>query len=142
LRNIKQFLINNGLFEVYDLLNSSKNIKWDNTYIKGLKCIEFMAATSSLINFIEKGEIINYNQIIYSDHRGYLIDINLEQYFSMKQFDIDKVNNSQLNSHWLLYKQKFCKKVKEYVQATNLHQLMKEYCNTNASDEILELLDN
>jgi len=85
--------------------------------------------------------LINYNQILQSDYRGYLINVNLEQYFNMNHFDINKINSSQLNSRRLTHEKVFYEKVEEYIQATNLEQMIKDYCNTNSLDEILEILD-
>jgi len=140
-KEIENFLINNSLFEMHNLLNGNEIIKRDNTCIISSKCIDFAVITSRVINFIEGCELINYNQIIESDHRGYLIDINLEQYFKINQFNVNKISSSQLNSRRLTHKEIFCKKVKEYIQVTNLQQIMDDYCNKNASDKILELLD-
>ena len=100
-KDIEQFMISNGLFEIHNLLNGNNHSKRDNTYIIESKCIDFVAATSRLINDIEGCKLINYNQIIESNHRGYLIDLNLEQYFNMNYFDIDRVNSSQLDSRRL-----------------------------------------
>ena len=50
-----------------------------------------------------------------SKHQGYLINTNLEQYFKMNHFDINKINNSQLNSRRLTQKETFCEKVEEYI---------------------------
>ena len=63
---------------MHDLLNGNKIIKRDNTYIIGSKYINFIITISRVINFIEGCKLINYNQILESDYRGYLIDINLE----------------------------------------------------------------
>ena len=79
---------------MYDLLNGLEPNERDNTFIEGSKCIDFVLVTSSVIKFIKGCELINYDQIIETDHQGYLFDINLEQYFEMNQFDVDKVKTS------------------------------------------------
>jgi len=124
LREIENFLISNGLFELHDLLNKYNSNNRDNTYIIETKYIDFVAATSGLINNIEGCELINYNQIIQSNHRGYLIDLNLEQYFNMNNFDIDQVNSSQLNSRRLICKEIFIEKAEEYLKAIKLLQMI------------------
>ena len=60
-KDIENFLINNSLFEIYNLLNGDKIIRRDNIYISGSKCIDFVAAISGVINFIKGYELINYN---------------------------------------------------------------------------------
>ena len=101
LKNIEAFLINNSLFEVHDLLNGIESVKRDNTHIEGTKCIDFVAVSNSVVEFIDACELINFNQFIETDHRGYLVDINLELYFELDHFDVEKVTSSQLNSRRL-----------------------------------------
>ena len=93
-KDIEDFLICNEFFKLYNLLNSNDLNQRDNTYIFRSKCIDFIAALRGVINHIEGCKLINYNQIIQSDHREYLFDINLKRYFKMSSFDIDRVNSS------------------------------------------------
>ena len=117
---IKNFLIYNRLFEIHNLLNGDNLKNWDNTYVIGSKCIDFVPTSSGIINEIEGYKLINYNQIIQSNHRGYLFDINLERYFKMSFFDIEKVNSSQLDSRRLLHRETFVENIEAYLQAINL----------------------
>ena len=138
---IENFLIYNGLFEIHNLLNGDNSKNRDNTYVIGSKCIDFVAVSSEIINKIEECKLIIYNQIIYSDYRGYLFNINLERYFKMSLFDIDRVNSSQLDSRRLLHRETFVKKVEEYLQVINLPVTINQYCNKYATSEILEIID-
>ena len=90
-------------------------------------------ASSKIINNIEGYELINYNQIIHSDYRGYLFDINLERYFKMSSFDINKVDSSQLDSRRLSHREVFVEKAEEYLHAINLPLIIDKYCNENAT---------
>ena len=87
-------MISNGLLKVHDLLNRDNHTKKYTTYIKGSKYINFITAISGLINYIDGYKLTNYNQIIESDYREYIIDLNFEQYFKISYFDIDWVNSS------------------------------------------------
>ena len=140
-KNIEAFLIDNGLFEVYNLLNGIELVKRDNMHIEGTKCIDFVAVSNSLVEFIDACELINFNQFIEIDYRGYLVDINLELYFEFDYFDIDKVISSQLNSRRLSHWEKFCEKLEAYIESTNLQNIIDQQCHIKASNEILEMID-
>ena len=100
-----------------------------------------MVVLNSVVEFIYRCELINYNQFIETDHCSYVIDVNLELYFKLDHFDVDKVSSSQLNARRLSYREKFCKKIKEYIESTNLHNIIDQQCYIDASDEILEIID-
>ena len=70
----------------------------DSTYKKGSKSIDLVATTSRLLEYIDRYRLIDYNEIIVSNYQGYLIDINLENYFDIKQFSIDYHDYNFLNS--------------------------------------------
>ena len=70
------------------------------------------------------------------------MDINLEEYFSVKQFLIDKIDNSKLNLRRAIHKMKVIKKVEELIYSTKLENIIDEYYNLNTSTDILEEIDN
>ena len=54
----------------------------DNTFIRGAKLIDTIAILNRIMQCVEGYKLINENIIILSDHRAYVVDINLKQYFS------------------------------------------------------------
>jgi len=38
-------------------------------------------ATEGIISYIEGCKMLSFEEIVFSDHRSYVIDINLEEYF-------------------------------------------------------------
>ena len=63
--------------------------------------INFVAASTKIIEYIDGCQITDYNEVIIIDYRGYLLDIQLEDYFRIKENMIDKLDTSKLNSHKL-----------------------------------------
>ena len=49
--------------------------------MNGKHPINSIAASVRLMPYIEGYKLLNNNDILYSDHRSYLIDVNLEEYF-------------------------------------------------------------
>ena len=56
----------------------------DNTHIIGSKLIDTAAASPNLMNCIEGYKLMKIDNLIITDHRLFLIDINFERYFSTK----------------------------------------------------------
>ena len=54
----------------------------DTTFIRGAKLIDTIAISNGIMQCVEECKLINENAIVLSDYRAYMVDINLEQYFS------------------------------------------------------------
>ena len=48
---------------------------------RGSKCIDLITMTALLLDYVNEIIITEVNEIINSDHRGYLLDVDLEGYF-------------------------------------------------------------
>ena len=53
----------------------------DPTFIRGSKCIDSIAATYNLLDFVEGSKLLEAHEITIIDHRSFIIDINIERYF-------------------------------------------------------------
>ena len=53
----------------------------DNTFIRGSAPIDTIAISLRLSEFVEGYKLFETNKFVVSDHRAYVIDINLEGYF-------------------------------------------------------------
>ena len=50
--------------------------------------IDIIVATQGIVLNIASSAIIDYNEIILTDYRGFIINIELEQYFNMISSEI------------------------------------------------------
>ena len=50
------------------------------TNIKGLHLIDSIATTQGILEYMERYKLLQNNNILFSDHREYLIYIHLEAY--------------------------------------------------------------
>ena len=50
--------------------------------MNGIKVIGTIAASYSLIEYVKGCKLLEYNEIMVSDHRVHVIDMNLEDYFN------------------------------------------------------------
>ena len=51
------------------------------TQKRGSKCIDSIAVTESLFNFVEGYQLLEVNKVLDIDHRSYIVNLNLEEYF-------------------------------------------------------------
>ena len=73
-----------------------------------------------MLEFIDGSKLINFNEVIFTDHRGYITDLALEKYFNVEGNYADKLQVNRLNSRRLSYWTKFVGKAKELLQETGL----------------------
>ena len=57
-----------------------------------------MVVTISLMEFVQGYIMVDFSKIFNSDHRGFLIDIDLESYFHIINEKIQKIDSSKLDS--------------------------------------------
>ena len=75
------------------------------------------------------------------DYRVYVVNINLDEYFNIKHFDIDKIHNSKLNSRRSIYKKVFQEIIKEHITLIHLYKTIVNHCNIHIKDEMLKYID-
>ena len=56
--------------------------KMDKMEIQGSKPIDTIAASHRILEYVEGCFLLEYNEIVFTNHRSYVIDMNLEEYFN------------------------------------------------------------
>ena len=56
----------------------------DNRYRDRSKCIDTIAASESILSFVEEYRLYEINRILDTDHCGYVVDIDLKEYFDQE----------------------------------------------------------
>lgn len=88
---IKEFFRTNSLKDTHSMINSNSQ-HTDYTQLRGSKCINSIAMSTSLLDYIIGDIMIETNKITTSDHQGYIIDLNLEEYFQQNTNRFDNIN--------------------------------------------------
>jgi hypothetical protein len=97
-KTILQFIKENGLVNVHKHVNNIDGNELDNTYKYGMKCIDAVFCTYGLIEFISGSQMVECDEIIMNDHRGYLIDIEIERYCQCKPNTYNKPRHTILDN--------------------------------------------
>ena len=75
---IQEFMIELGLYHVFGEVNDVEEKNREATCRNGSKCTYFALRIEGVMKIVNMIELIECNEIVDSDHRGYLTDINLE----------------------------------------------------------------
>ena len=83
-RAIQRFLENIGVIEVHHRYNNIEINQLDHTERRGSEPIDVFAVSRGLIRFVEGSLLNEYFDIIITNHRSYIVDINFEGYFDQQ----------------------------------------------------------
>jgi len=78
---MKKFYQKINVRDIYQSYNFIPEKELDKTYIRDFKYINSIAVTQNLLDFVEGSALLEASEIIITDHRAILIDINLDSYF-------------------------------------------------------------
>ena len=134
-------MVENGLTDVFEYVNLENGEKRERTYKRGSTCIDSMSVTGGLLQHITGSEMIEYNEMIVSDHRGFLVDIDINTYLNVETCAIDDPTTICLNPRRLSHKKKFVKKAEELIDDVKLEQTMKEIVENGVTNELIEYVD-
>ena len=98
--------------------------------------------TTRLLQCIDRCKIVECNEIILTNYRRYIVDFNLERYFSSKEFILDKINSSKLDLRQATHKAWFVEKIEKYIMKYKLYEMMEKICYKRVSRDQLEIVDN
>ena len=70
-----------GIKDIHQQYNFIELDEMDNTYRDGSKCIDTIAASESILSFVEGCRLYEINEILDTDHHRYVVDIDLKEYF-------------------------------------------------------------
>ena len=118
-----------GVEEVHQECNPQLEIPRDATHKKGKTQIDAVFATTAVLNCINECKIVDYNEIIMSDHREFIFDLNARKYFNMTHSEYDEKSNRLLNPNNRKHREKFNQKLNDYITDSKLVEKTFEICN-------------
>ena len=92
---------------MYKFVNKILVRDYDNTHKDSSKCINLVVISCGLLEHIKRWKLVNYKEIIHSDYRRYLVDLNIVEYFKHLNSLYDKINKITLNLFKRSHRKKF-----------------------------------
>ena len=95
---------------VQDVLSEWETASWndrDVTIKRGSRHIHSIVVSEGLMPIIEGFEAIEWDDKMSADHRGHILELNLEKFFNENLCELDQVNRSKLDSRRRSQKEAF-----------------------------------
>lgn len=115
-KEVQKFHEDIGVKEIHVHVNKLKIEELDKTHKNGSKLIDSIAATSGIMEYMEGCELISYNDIVETDHRACVIDVNVEDYFKDEFNEWDKTNHLMLNPAKRSHREVFVETIEEQLE--------------------------
>ena len=94
---MQRFMRENGLLEIHENLNEVDYMQRDRTHKEGSKQIDAVLATDGIRQCMKGSLIVDFNNIVISDHRGFVFDIDIKEYFQINYSKYDTSDHVKLN---------------------------------------------
>ena len=111
------------------------------THKYGSKPIDSFATTRGIMDYIDGCKLLGYNDIVETDHRSYVIEIALEDYFNEELSEWDKINKVVLNPAKRSHRDKFLVELEKQLDLYNVEDKL-DRIELSCVNEELEIVDN
>ena len=138
---ILNFMISNGLINMHQRINEIEPGTMDNAFKHGSKCIDVAFCTYGVFNYVVGCQQTECDEIIMNDHRGYLIDIDLEGFCNMTLNKYDKPNKRILDNARKSHVEIFNDKVNKLMRTHKLKEQLAEIKNMS-NEQTYNEIDN
>lgn len=137
---VQKFFERIGVVDVHQLHNNIELKQLDHTESRGSKPIDTIAISRGLKEFVEGCMLQECNDIILTDHRSYIIDLNLEAYFDQHLSEWDQINHSILNPSRRSHREKFYMSLHTQLSFIDIEEKILEIYD-HPSNEQIEVID-
>jgi len=79
----------------------------DHIEVRGSTLIDTIAMSHGVMEYVEGSRLMECNEIIFTDHRAYIVDINLNNYFDDQISEWDQINRVVLSLSRRSHRNKF-----------------------------------
>lgn len=110
------------VLDVHSKLNNVAITQLDKTFKQGSRAIDSIAASRGVMNYIEGSRLVNYSEIVESDHRGYIIDVAMEDYFEMEFSQWDNIDKVMLNPSKRSHRETFVEEIERQLEIYNIEE--------------------
>ena len=119
---MQEFYNEIGVQDVHSMHNRIPLKELDSTNINGSKPIDSIALSSGVIDFIEGAKLLGNKNVIITDHRAYMIDFNMEEYFQDQFSSFVGVNRALLNPSRKSHRNVFVEELENQLNTCNIEQ--------------------
>ena len=100
-----------------------------------------MSISAALIPCVKGCELIDFEEIKFADYRGFILDMDINERFSIPNSAHDTINNTLLNPTKIVCRNRIVEKVEECMEQTHLEEHARTIENQHASKEEINQID-
>ena len=131
---IEQFYNQIGVFNIFSFLYDIPENEREQTQNRGSRCIKSVGVSAGLLGVIEGCIMINYLEIIITDHRGFIVDLNIEEYFGARDSVFDRKNIDRLDLTRKTHGEYFVDRIESIVDDMGLETYIQEIEQTDTEN--------
>ena len=137
---LQKLIRENGLYDVHWDSNISIGRR-DKTHMTGSTQIDAVLGSENVLQCTEGSKMIDFNEILISDHRGFLIDIDCNRLLNIISSKYDNSYIRSLNPTNREHRRKFKEKLDEYLKKTNLQEIVNTICTGRPTASEMNRID-
>jgi len=137
---IQQFFQQIGVQDIHSKINKIPLNQLDKTNVNGSLPIDSIAASQGIYEYIEGCRLVENNEIVHTDHRGYLVDVNLEEYFNDELSSWNAINKVIVNPSRRSHREKFTEIIEQQMDIYNMEEMIQDL-KQNPISERIEIVD-
>ena len=111
---------------MYKYVNKIPVGDYDNIHNKGSKCIDLVTMLYSLLEHVKGCKLVDYEEIIHSSYRGYLVNLNIVRYFKHSNRYYDEIDEITLNPSRRSHKKKFIYMIEDCMDRLKIEDILEE----------------
>ena len=146
-KEIRKFFREIGVEDTHSRVNNIPLASLDRTHVHGSNPIDTFAASEGLIDYVEGVKLVPHNEIVNSDHRAYIVDVNVEEYFNDEFSQWNEINHVMLDPAKKSHRMKFIEELEYQLDLHQIESLIENFPNPTHQqietlDEIITLVLN
>ena len=138
---MQRFIRENGFYELHEEVNETDSLVRDKTYKNGTKQIDVILGTEPILQATRGSKIIDFDEIIITDHRGFLFDVDVKEYFDINTSKYDKSETRKLNPANRRHRNEFKETLEQFIEQTKLGERTSTICNGKVTQHEMNVLD-
>ena len=139
---IQRFMRENGLSDLHQEVTDSETYERDRTYKNGSNQIDAILATEFVSNAVRGSKMIDFDEIIITDHRGFLFDIDFNDYFNLAPSTYDRIETRRLNPANRKHRIEFKETLETYLTQMKVLERANAICTNRVTAQEMNELDD
>ena len=114
------------MYEIFSEVHEVDENNRDGTFEYVIKCIDYVLGSEGIMNIVEGIELIEYNEILDSNHRSYLADLNLETHFEEEFTNKQECDLILFNPNKITHRIEFVETCQKHLSTTSIEQELED----------------